>query len=889
MTIESVADKFDRVKKTATGFVGRCPAHDDQHASLSLWPLDNGGIGIKCHANCEKNAILAAVGLRWADLCVEKSNGHKSGLGEPEAIYSYHSADGTLLYQVGRFAEKQFRQWRPDGAGGRIWNLNGVTPVPFRLPRVLKAAADGDTIFVCEGEKDVLALEGLSPEIVATTNSGGAGKWRKQHTEALRGAGLVVLLPDNDDPGRDHAEKVAAELKRAGIRVKIVALPGLKAKGADAADWVKAGGRAGPLLMLAAEAPEWEPSLGEAAPGPNRSVSRGGSAGSVLTTEVLDSGAELFHCPDQEAWATVPIGDHVETMTLTSRAFQRWMAGRHYKAEGSAASREAIAEAVTTLGGLALFDRPQHTIHTRIAGDDTRIWVDLGDAEHRAVEIDAAGFRVVSRPPVRFRRPRGLLPLPLPLAEGSLDRLRLYVNHEPWQWPLVVAWLIAAVRPKGPYPAMALSGEHGASKSTVSRALRRCIDPNTAGLRSEPKEARDLAIAASNAWVVALDNLSGMPVWLSDALCRLSTGGGFATRQLHTDAEEVLFDAQRPVILNGIGETAGRPDLLDRSLCLSLPAINGQCRRTETEFWAAFEQDLPYILAGLYSAVSMAIRNLPTTNLASLPRMADFALWSVAAEPGAGLQPGDFLTAYGRTQADANALALEGSPFGRLLIKLVEEQAVSGSGPWEGQGDQLLEALGAMAGDTITKSKLWPDSAEKVGHHMRRITPNLRVAGIGVTSQKTRTGKVYRLSSLGAEMCDGLGDGLSPESAENPQTVTLFDGYGDGCDGCDGSSAPTHVDFSVSEKTATSRPDQPVHGIAAPNRHNRHTVTPSGIDALRSQILLWAEGRNWSVLTPRGGLRIGPGEDAWRSRVASATEAQLQGLLSLVQGGAAPC
>lgn len=197
---------------------------------------------------------------------------------------------------------------------------------------------------------------------------------------------------------------------------------------------------------------------------------------------------------------------------------------------------------------------------------------------------------------------------------------------------LVVAWAITVLRDRGPYPALVLSGEQGSAKSTFSAVLRALLDPNTAPLRALPREDRDLFIAASNGHVLAFDNVSGLPAWISDTLCRLATGGGFAVRQLYTDQDEVLFDAARPVILNGIEDIVTRPDLADRALFLTLEAIPEDRRRPDAELWAAFEAERPRILGVLLDAVAEGLRRLPDTRLPKLPRMADFALWASACE-----------------------------------------------------------------------------------------------------------------------------------------------------------------------------------------------------------------------------------------------------------------
>ncbi|MBX3552903.1 MAG: hypothetical protein KF697_10620 [Pseudolabrys sp.] len=194
---------------------------------------------------------------------------------------------------------------------------------------------------------------------------------------------------------------------------------------------------------------------------------------------------------------------------------------------------------------------------------------------------------------------------------------------------LVVAWTLACLRNRGPYPVIVLSGEQGSAKST-SAILRALLDPNTAPLRALPREDRDLFIAASNGHVLAFDNVSGLPAWISDTLCRLATGGGFAVRQLYSDQDEVLFDAARPVILNGIEDIVTRPDLADRAVFLTLEPIPEQRRRPEQELWAAFDTERPRILGALLDAVAKGLAMLPQTRLDKLPRMADYAVghWS---------------------------------------------------------------------------------------------------------------------------------------------------------------------------------------------------------------------------------------------------------------------
>ena len=338
--------------------------------------------------------------------------------------------------------------------------------------------------------------------------------------------------------------------------------------------------------------------------------------------------AELFHAPDGTGFADLDINGHRETWPIRAKGFRRWLARCFFEATQGAPSSEALQSALNVIEAKAHFDAPERVVHVRVGGLDEQLYLDLGDAAWRAVEIDAAGWRLIDNPPVRFRRAAGMQPLPVPVAGGSVEVLRSFLNvQSDNDFVLVVAWALACLRNRGPYPVIALSGEQGSAKSTFSAILRALLDPNTAPLRALPREDRDLFIAASNGHVLAFDNVSGLPGWISDTLCRLATGGGFAVRQLYTDQDEVLFDAARPVILNGIEEIVTRPDLADRAVFLTLQPIPEEHRRPEQELWAAFDAERPRVLGVLLDAVVEGLKRLPETRLEKLPRMADFALW----------------------------------------------------------------------------------------------------------------------------------------------------------------------------------------------------------------------------------------------------------------------
>src|SRR5208282_2812496 len=282
-------------------------------------------------------------------------------------------------------------------------------------------------------------------------------------------------------------------------------------------------------------------------------------------------------------------------------------------------------------------------------------------------------------------------PMPIPMHGGSIETLRSFLNVQTdADFVLVVAWALACLRNRGPYPVAALSGEHGTAKSTFCAILRALLDPNTAPLRALPREDRDLFIAANNGHVLAFDNVSGLPAWISDTLCRLATGGGFAVRALYTDQDEILFDAARPVNLNGIEDIVTRPDLADRAVFLTLAAIPEERRQPEAKLWAAFEAERPRILGVLLDAVVEGLERLPDTHLPKLPRMADFALWATACETA--LWPaGTFWSAYFGNRDEAVEGVIDADPIAGTVRAMMATRT-----EWMGTASDLLGALGEL-------------------------------------------------------------------------------------------------------------------------------------------------------------------------------------------------
>ena len=352
--------------------------------------------------------------------------------------------------------------------------------------------------------------------------------------------------------------------------------------------------------------------------------------------------------------------------------------------------------------------------------------------------------------------------LPTPRSGGTIETLRSLLNVQPNDFVLVVAWLLAALRDRGPYPVLGLSGEQGSAKSTLSGMLRALIDPNTAPLRALPREDRDLFITANNGDVLSFDNVSGLPQWISDTLCRLATGGGFAVWQLYTDQDEVLFDASRPVILNGIEDIVERPDLADRALFLTLEPIPEERRRSEAELWAVFEAERPRILGVLLDAVVAGLKRLPETQLPKLPRMADFTLWATACER-ALWSAGTFWSAYCDNRDEAVEGVLDADPIAAVLRAFMSLQT-----QWTGTASDLLGALANEAGERIVKSKNWPVNARSLSGRLRRAAAFLRKVGIEITFQREGRARTRTISIIATPECGGRPSSTSSTKKFDP-------------------------------------------------------------------------------------------------------------------------
>jgi hypothetical protein len=678
-------------------------------------------------------ASLEALSVGWAtvdDLRAMKAGGAGWAENWPEGAFAFPERDGG-----GRLVGFSFRA--TDGRKGGPASATGAKR-GLLIPATIHEA--GEPVLIVEGASDVAACVVLSLAAVGRpSNAGGA-----EHLTKLLKNQNVLVVGENDAkptgawPGRDGAERVATRLATSRGEPVSWVLPPSSAKDVRAwlldrvaggleltnADACREAGRA-LLTALRADADEAKPE-------------KGPSVAEQLVRLALET-FRFGRTDKDEPFAVAHDGANVAIMLKGSGDALRAKLARNYRAMTSRTpGASALADALNVLTGEAL-DAEAEPVYLRLASHEGGVVIDLADADGRAVIVRPSGWEVVERSPVLFRRTVLTGGLPIPQRGGTLAELRELLNATDESWPLIAGFVIAAFLPNIPHPILLLSGLQGTGKSCAARVLVNLCDPSPAPLRSEPRDAEQWAIAAAGSWTVALDNLSYIPGWLSDALCKAATGDGIVKRKLYTDGDLAVLSFRRVVLLTSIDAGALRGDLGERLLLVDLEPIPEAERRTEEELESLFAGRKAHSLGALLDAVAAVLAKLPNVRPGRLPRMADFGRVLAAADM-AGVTDGAldrFLGQQGRIAAEV----IDADPFGAALSDFVRSR-----GEWEGTASELLAELHPDGTDKTPKG--WPKRNNLTGR-LKRLIPALAAQGITVScGQREATPQRRRLIRL---------------------------------------------------------------------------------------------------------------------------------------------
>ena len=464
----------------------------------------------------------------------------------------------------------------------------------------------------------------------------------------------------------------------------------------------------------------------------------------------LARSVRLYRSAAGSLYAEVPGGQEPTIALVKSSIFREWLAGEYLDEQQCAPSSWMLHRAVRGLEAQSKSSKDISSVFVRVGPngvDDrsaTASYVDLGDPSGRAVRIDEQGWEIDYRPGIRFRRPDGVLPMPKPARDGSIDLLRPYLNLCEPDFRLLIAWLTAAFRPVGPYPILVLRGESGAGKSTAAKLIRRLIDPQACALLPRPRNTRELVNTAANGWLMAYDDARVITDRFSESLCLLSDGGGRTSgaRLFHND--HGVIQGQRPVVIIGNDNLLRRAVLRARCLYLRLPRIDLFSRRPEPAYWASFEHDHPRILGALFDAVAGGFRERPALDLAAVPRMADFAFWGEAVGRGLGWGPGVFLSIYDDNHREAVEDAVGDSAVGDAVLKLTQRAT-----PWSGTVTELRNELKTIVGRKVAPTPRWLRSTISLSSRLRRIESRLRKSGLSIGIERKGRQNLITLANMG--------------------------------------------------------------------------------------------------------------------------------------------
>lgn len=470
------------------------------------------------------------------------------------------------------------------------------------------------------------------------------------------------------------------------------------------------------------ELPEWIKSAREK--GFEETQGETNSLTKALITIAMGSGMVLFNDGDGNAYATLPHLGKSIAVRLGSSAFSMWLRHLAHTVLERPVSSGPLREAVATLEAFALFDGSTVPVYVRVAGDEQHVVVDTGRQNGSVVNIDRNGWKVGVEATHRFVRGAGFGILPLPQNGRALVALQSFLGLDEQNYRLLVAFLVNALKPTGPYFVLLVEGEQGSGKSFFCEIIKRIIDPNQAMRLRLPDKPQDLMIQAKEYRLPSFDNASGMSAEMSDALCSLATGGGLAVRKLYSDGELYVMSYSRPFVINGIGGYANRPDLMERAIPIKLASMPEGSRKTEAELLAEFDQMLPGVLGALYDAVAHALRTFNETEPPRHLRMADAGRWIKAAEGGIGEEPGAVINAIAIAQNEFVVDRINDDPLVVALRRIV------GPLPFEDYVGELFVKI--IEQHDARHHRGLPKSPSHLSSQLVRMGPAMAKAGIKV-------------------------------------------------------------------------------------------------------------------------------------------------------------
>lgn len=476
--------------------------------------------------------------------------------------------------------------------------------------------------------------------------------------------------------------------------------------------------------------------------------------------DILSSGAILFHDQYHDAYIAHD-GNGSNVSKIQSKSTKLWLARRSFS-QRRIITTDITNRVVQTLASQARFDGSQYTLAVRSVLNSEELWYDMGEG---AVRITQERWDLEDKPPIIFKRFPHQKHQVMPEPGGDLRSLLEFVNiGDEAEKLLFLVYIVAAFIPNFPHPLLILHGAQGAGKTTPMKMMKELIDPSALSGLSTPKNIEAFVQTASHHSFMFYDNLSKMPEWFSDSLARVSTGDSFSKRELYSDDDDVIYQLQNSIALNGINQVVYKSDLLDRSILVHLERISPENRKEHKELWDEFERMQPYILGAIFSTLSRALGIYPNVKLGSLPRMADFTRWGFAIAQASGFRGESFIEAYESNISVQHDEAIEANPVAKAILVYMKDKPI-----WQGTAAELYVQLNTLAWDLhISQSSGWPKDAPRLGKALTIIAPNLNAKGIEIERSRAEERLItIRKLSVGTGVTDEIDNAPVHENRQN--------------------------------------------------------------------------------------------------------------------------
>jgi 5S rRNA maturation endonuclease (ribonuclease M5) len=757
MTTAEFLSRLERVNKTANGWMALCPGHPDKTPSLSVSTGEDGKTLIDCKAGCSPEKVCAALGITLADLFADKPS--RKGAGRKIAAqYPYHDADGKLLFEVVRYDPKDFRQRRPDGKGGLIWNMDGIDRVLFRLPEVMAAIKAGWPIYLTEGEKDALAM--VEHGFAATCNAGGAGKWQDSYIATLKGA-EVIIIADKDPAGRKHAAAVAGQLHGKARSVKTIELPDTNGKHVkDAYDYFSAGGEPADLYELAHSAPEFEPSQTDTAPTPPAvladTMTDFASVTAWIRGEILDAmqdtdtpasiknsliaskvvsalakiGNFFFH-EDLRDYGSAMFfnGNRKRLELIRSDAFTAWLSDwlRVNRAHGLFKFILAAVETAALSGPHTTGIVPEAFWAARSGA----FYLSNGDGS--AARITVNGVQMVDNGSdgVLFAAGRTCATWKQVEPRDSFETCAIFRNlhasagHGP---DLLRAWVYSLPTNPPCKPPLCLAGEIQSGKTKLAIAIAELFGVPVTVAKVEEKREDDFWVNCNAGGIYTLDNADTKCRWLADAVASAATDGSSKRRKLYTNGDNVILRANAWLCLTTANPTfAADPGFADRPLVLRM--ARGDGNTSDKALIEEIRANRDAGLSRICETLQKALADTGPTPDGLNSRHPDFAAFAVKIGRALGREA-ETVKALQAAEADKSAFCLENDSKGAALMAYL-----SNAGTFNGTAAELAPKL--IETDKELDGKCSPKS---LGKRLNMIWPHLQKSLAEAHKETNRVG-----------------------------------------------------------------------------------------------------------------------------------------------------